>query len=63
LHDLTLFHVREQPGNRLTRSPDHLRDLLVRESNLQSSSIGVRVYGFSVLGAPFQKQFSRLLCG
>ncbi len=34
LHDLMLLHVRKQPGNRLSRSPDHLRDFLMGESQL-----------------------------
>jgi hypothetical protein len=35
LHDLTPLHVSEQPGHRLSRRPDHLRDFLVGEPQFQ----------------------------
>jgi hypothetical protein len=61
LLDKTLLpEIRENPGDGLSRKSDHLRDFLVGESKLQP---GLRVGGFSVLGAPFQKQFRQFLGG
>src|SRR5271165_3646801 len=57
LQDLTLLHVRKQPGDRLSRSSDHLRDFLMRKAKLQP---GLRFSAVSVLGAPLQQQLSQL---
>src|ERR1700687_33512 len=60
LQDLTPLQLRKQPGNRLSRSSDHLRDFLVGKSKLQPK---LRLAVFSVLEAPLQKQLSQLLGG
>jgi hypothetical protein len=60
LPDKTLLpEIRENPADGLSRKSEHLRDFLLGELKLQPG----RDIGFSVLGAPFQKQFRQCLGG